>query len=139
MSKLVKILIGLAAAVGLIVGVAFWATGGIKEVALKQLAAISAGDYETAYALNAVDLRRVVTRDDFKKYLDDHPALKNNKSASFSSRSVQNNVGRMSGTLIATDGGKAKVEYWLIKEAGTWTVLDIKIGDGQGAAELSSY
>ena len=84
------------------IGFALWATSGLIEPIERQLAALKAGNMEAAYAR---DLRGVspgdATRQVHRVRRLQFPMLKNVAEHSFSSRSVENGVGKVSGTLTS--------------------------------------
>ena len=58
------------------------------------------------------------------------PILRNVAEHSFSSRSVENGVGKVSGTLTSSTGGVMPVEYRLVKENEAWKILYISLNGG---------
>lgn len=127
MSTLKKVIIGI---VVFIVGV-FWlamaATQGIADVANSQLKALRDGDTIKAYSYTSKDFRDATSLEDFQKFVDSYPSLKNNQEASFSDRETSNDVGTLKGTLKSSDGGSTPIEYKLVKENGEWKILSIRL------------
>lgn len=109
----------------IIAGLAFYATSGLVDTVDKQLTALRSDDIVLAYSYTSKDFQHATSLDDFKRFVDHFPSLKNNKSASFSRREIQNNQGILKGTLQAKDGGETPIEYRLIKEEGKWKILSI--------------
>jgi hypothetical protein len=119
-----------------IIAIAFYATSGITDTVRSQLTALRAGDYVKAYSYTSKDFQHTTSFDEFKKFVDQHPALKNNKDSTFTSREIENNMGAISGTLEAMDGATTPIEYRLIRENGQWKILYIRL-DPSGAAVQS--
>lgn len=127
MSKLKKILIGLAIFVIVIFVIAMVATQGISDVAKNQLDALRKEDYVKAYAYTSVDFQKATSLDDFKKFVAGYPSLRNNEGSSFSNREIVNNEGTLQGTLTARDGATTPVEFKFVKEKGEWKIISLKL------------
>ena len=56
--------------------------------------------------------------------------LKDVAEHSFSNRSLENSVGKVSGTLTSPTGGVMPVEYQLVKENEAWKILYISLNGG---------
>lgn len=110
-----------------IVGIAFWATKGPVKVVQEQLYCLRKGDIEGAYGFTSGDFRKATSLEQFKKFISDNPSLAQNKSASFTSRKIENDRGYVEGTLTAIDGSKTPVKYELIKENNVWKILYIEV------------
>lgn len=110
-----------------IIGIGFWATRGPVMAIQEQLAYLREGDIESAYELTSGDFRKVTDLEQFRRFISANPSLAQNKSASFTSRKIENDLGYVEGTLTAIDGSKTPVKYDLIKEKGEWKILFIKL------------
>ena len=134
MSKEIKILIGVGAAVAAALVIFVWllisATSGLVEPIERQLTALKAGDIDAAYAETSEAFRQGTSKDDFAKFVDQFPILKNAASHSFTSRSFENDVGNVSGSLIAADGAVTPISYQLVKEKDVWKIVNIHLGGG---------
>ncbi|MBI2786901.1 MAG: DUF4864 domain-containing protein [Legionella longbeachae] len=102
-------------------------TSGLVYTIDHQLTALHSGDIEKAYSYTSKDFQKTTSINDFKKFLDQYPSLKDNESSFFNTREIENNTGFVKGTLTAKDGAKTPIEYRLIKEDGTWKILNIKV------------
>jgi hypothetical protein len=122
-----KILLGIAIFIALIIALSLFLTRGLADVANKQLEALRKGDVTAAYSYTAKDFQHAVSMQNFEKFLDQYPALKNNQKSSWSERSTSNGIGTLKGTLTATDGGVTPVEYHFVKENNEWKVLSITL------------
>jgi len=126
--KIVLIVLGcLVVFVGLIIGLAFWATSGPVKAVDVELTLLRGGKIEEAYKTTAKGFQNSVTLDQFKSYLDTYPSFKNNQSASWSSREINNDQGKLDGELRATDGGVTPLQVVLVKENGEWRVLSFEV------------
>jgi hypothetical protein len=134
MSKEIKILIGVGGAALAALAVFVWllisATSVLIEPIDRQLAALKAGNIDAAYAETSEAFRQGTSKDDFAKFVDTFPILRNAASRSFTSRSIEGDVGTVSGSLIASDGALTPITYQLVKENGAWMIVNIKLGNG---------
>ncbi|HTM64078.1 MAG TPA: DUF4864 domain-containing protein [Gammaproteobacteria bacterium] len=108
-------------------GSVYYLTSGVADTIQYQLAAIREGDLEKAYSYTSADFRRATSFDAFKEFVEQVPALSDNESASFPSRSINNNEGVVSGTIKAHDGSVTSIEYLLIHEDKKWKIEGIRI------------
>jgi len=131
MSKSTKIVIGVlggfAVFVGLIIGLAFWATSGPVKAVESNLDLLKGGNVQAAYDATAQDFKTAVPFTDYQQFLTAYPAFKNYQSVSFSSREVSNDQATLQGSIKAADGGMTPVEIKLINENGAWRILSIQV------------
>ena len=59
-----------------------------------------------------------------------NPILRDVAEHTFSNRSVENSVGKVSGTLTSSTGGVVPVAYQLVKENDAWKILNIDLTGG---------
>ena len=114
--------------VGGIGGAAFFATRAPAQAVQEQLGELRQGDMDAAYGRLSRDLQARLTREEFEQLVQDHPGLKDNKDATFWSRSVNNDKARLSGVLMSRAGDVEQVTFELAKEAGVWKVTGIQVG-----------
>ncbi len=120
-----KILAGFIIFVVLIIGIALCATSGVAEAVKNQLTAIREGDYAKAYSYTSTEFQKNTSLDEFKMFIDNVPALKNNERISINNRSFENDKGEVKGSIHSKDGIITPIEYQLIKENGEWKILGI--------------
>ncbi len=120
--------LGLIVFVGLIVGVVFWATSGITDTADDFFAAANDGDYEQAYSLTSQQLQGQIDADGLEAYLIEN-SLNQVTDTSWSSRSMENNTGELSGSVTTATGGEIPVTMELIKEGDDWRIKFIDVGN----------
>src|SRR5262245_52475830 len=134
MSKGLKIGLGVilagVVAIGVFVATSHWATPGLIEPVERQLAALKAGNVDAAYAETASAFRQGTSRQDFQKFVDRFPILRNAASRTLTNRSVENDIGTVSGSLIAVDGALTPISFQLVQEDEAWKIVNINLGDG---------
>lgn len=113
--------------VGFLIAMVFYATSGLVDTVHNQLISLQSGDIKKAYSYTSKDFQKITSIDDFKKFLDHYPSLKNNESYFFNERRIENNIGTVKGTLTSKDGAQTPIVYRLIKEGGTWKILGIEV------------
>lgn len=122
------ILAGLAVFAGSIVGLAFWITAALVEPIDRQLDALKAGNVDAAYAETSEAFRQATSLQAFTDFVAANPVLKDVASHTFSDRSFENDVGKVTGTLTSSTGTEVAVTYQLVKEGGVWKILHIQLG-----------
>lgn len=134
MPKGLKIALGLilagAVAAGLFLMASQRATSGLVEPVERQLTALKAGDLDAAYAETSSAFRQGTSRDDFQEYVDRFPILRNAASHTLTNRSVENDIGTVSGSLIAGSGALTPIALQLVKEGEAWKIVNLKLGNG---------
>lgn len=112
----------------------------LTDVVQNQFSALRAGDYEKAYSYTASEFKKEVSIHDFKQFIEENPALKDNVSVSFPSREIKNNYGFLNGTLQLKDGKTIPIEVQLIKEDNVWKIIyiDLKPTEMENNAEKVS-
>ena len=108
-----------------IIGVALFATSDLPKAADAFFEQVGAGRLDQAYQATAEEFRAATTPGDFEAFMKGS-ALAEFKSASWSSRSINNNTGKLEGTITTKDGGQIPVEMDLVKESGAWKVLALR-------------
>jgi len=88
------------------------------------LALLARGNVHEAYLSTATAFRREVTEDAFSRYVN-RTGLLDNASASWSSRSLENNLGELKGEIVTKQRGVIPLTVKLIKEDGSWRVLGL--------------
>lgn len=110
-----------------LVAFVMYATSGIADTVQEQLSAFRSGDIEKAYSYTSKEFQDSTSLEAFKKSIDQIPALKNNESASFNQRQIENNNGMVKGTLKSKDGKITSVEFKLVREGETWKIIGIHV------------
>jgi hypothetical protein len=134
-----KILGGVVAFIILAVGLAFYFTSGMVGVVEKQLDFLRQGDIKAAYGLTSKDFQKATSLERFTAFVKQYPSLSQNQGHTFTTRSIENNIGTVKGTLTAKDGAVTPVEFQLVKEQEKWRILFIEVrAAGTGTKEEKS-
>jgi len=120
---LIGILVVLALAV-VIVLVALQATKGVAKSAETFFSLIREGKMEEAYNATAQEFQASTSFESFRQFLE-ITTLKNFSRASWTTRSINNNLGKLIGSIHTQEGGVVPVEIDLVKEAGQWKILSL--------------
>ena len=129
MSVFKKIMTGIGilfAIAALIVGISFYATRGLVQTVYNQLSALQMEDIEKAYSYTSKEFQAATSLDVFKRFVEQYPALGNNRHVFFNHREISGNTGTIKGTLESKDGIATEVEYRLIRENNEWKILSIR-------------
>lgn len=128
--KLLKIVLivvaALAVLVGLVLGVVFYATSGATQAADEFFAAGREGDYVAAYNLTSAELRNDTNPSGVEEYLKAN-GLDRVTDTSWSSRSIQNNVANLEGSVTTEQGGTTPLKMRLVKEGESWRIALIEL------------
>ena len=120
------VVVGLAALVAAIVATVFYATSGVTGAADKFFATARGGNANAVYALTSAELRNVTSAEQLAAYMN---ANRFNQVAetSWSSRSIENNIGSVEGSLTLDDGGVVPIKMQLVQDAEGWKVSFIEL------------
>jgi acyl-CoA thioesterase FadM len=101
----------------------FWgrADGAVKVIEA-QLQAINQHDYATAYGYLSTKTKAAMTAEDFQERVQKNIIVTNRANTKFFSRSIDNDVATISGTIEALDNSKAEAFYTLVKEDNRWVI-----------------
>lgn len=120
-----KILIGCLVIGGLIVVIVFLLTSGLTKSANQFFSLIENGEIEKAYQSTSKEFQASISESEFESFLSG-TSLIDFKSASWSSRSIENNIGELEGSIETKDGGVVPIKINLVKEEGKWKILSIE-------------
>ncbi|WP_128892602.1 hypothetical protein [Erythrobacter sp. HKB08] len=138
-----KVVLGIGAGIAviaLLVGAIFWATSGVTDAADEFFAAAGEGDYEAAHALTSKDLQRTLSAEGLQQYLERN-GLDEVTDTSWSSRSIENDIGTVEGSVTTASGAKIPITLSLVKEGEDWRITFIErgrsgVGGDSGAPPL---
>jgi hypothetical protein len=137
--KIFLILGGIVVVIAAIVGIVFYATSGITRTADQFFAKAHSGDMAAVYAMTSAELRNTADADALAAFIKDNRFDKVAKT-SWSSRSIENNVGTLDGSVTLDDGGVIPLRMQLVSEGGEWKVSLIKLAEagvsGGGAGDV---
>jgi hypothetical protein len=116
--------------VALVAGGAFVLTQGAAHAAHSELTLIRQGDLDSAYDALSTSYRREMSREAFTRLVEEHPVLRDNRDATFFSRSFENDRAILAGVVTSMSGQSEHLRVELVKEGGEWKVSDIRFGGG---------
>jgi hypothetical protein len=109
----------------LIVG-SYWWFWGRTDSAVKvieaQLQAVDKRDYASAYEYLATETKRTMTPEMLQAQYEKYAPVMNRSKTQFWSRSIDNDVATISGTIESLDTKQTKARYVLVKEADHWVI-----------------
>jgi hypothetical protein len=119
------IVLGVLAALALaIVILVFFLTSGVTKTADLFFQAVRDGDMETASTFLSEDFKAATSREELEGFLRG-TALANYSSATWSSREVSGNTGKVEGSVKTAEGGAIPVQIQFVKEKGKWKIQRI--------------
>lgn len=104
-----------------LVWLVFYLTSGVTESGEQFLATIGRGDVSAAYRQTSKAFQQTQTESSFHNVVRDLGLLEY-QSASWNSRSVENNLARLDGTIHLRSGGSTRLSLTLIREDQNWCV-----------------
>lgn len=108
---------------GIIAGV-FYATSGLPRASDSFLSLVKQGKIAEAYQSTATEFRAGTSEAEFRNFLET-TSLAEYQSASWSSRSIQNDRGTLEGTVTTKSGGKIPLRMEFVKEGGSWKIYSM--------------
>lgn len=121
-----KVMLGLVGFIALVVGGAFWLTSGIVKQADLFFDHVGQKNYEAAYDMTSQEFRTISSMEDIEAVLAPYE-LENLDFTTWTSREVENGMGRVVGTLTLKDGTVYNAEMQFSKEDGEWKVLYVEV------------
>jgi hypothetical protein len=107
--------------VGAIVWVVFYATSGVTGAADQFFATARGGDPNATYAATSTQLHSVTTPEQLDGFIKQY-RLNQVADTSWSSRSFENNIGNVQGSVTLDDGSVVPLSIQLVKEGDAWKV-----------------
>jgi len=124
MKKLLVIVLVVFGIMGAGVVVVFQLTAGIVDTTDHFFTAVRTGDLDQAAAFLSAEFKASTSQAELETFLA-HSSLLRYRSATWDSRSIENDKGYLEGTIETDGGGKVPVTVTLVKEAGTWRIHSI--------------
>jgi len=125
MKKFLKIL-GVLIVIALIGGgFAFFFTRGMVNSAAEFFARISSGQLQEAYDGTSSQFKASIDIAQLQSFVE-NSSLDRFREASWGSRSFENNLGRLDGTVVLDDGSSMPMFLEFIKEDGEWKLFHIE-------------
>ncbi|MEP3226370.1 MAG: hypothetical protein ABJO01_10370 [Parasphingorhabdus sp.] len=125
MKKWMKIVLGIAAGIFVLVGLIFWLTGDVTKAGDDFFIAVQNEDMDAAYALLSDDFQAGVSKRELKIFLSKN-ALDTVVETSWNSRSISGSKGQLEGTVTTQSGNKIPLELRLIKSESGWKINAIE-------------
>lgn len=119
-----KILGGFVAFIIIVVSITMYATSGMTETADEFFIHVKTKHYNDAYNMLSEDFKQSTSEEKFKNFLIQN-ALVNYKESSWSSRSFENNMGKLEGTITTVTGGSIPLTINFIKDDNGWKIYSI--------------
>ena len=120
-----KILLGLAVFIGLIVGLAFWATSGMSSAADNFFNLLAQKNYTTAYnEYLSSDFKGKTPLSKFIDYVKTN-RFDDIKETNWGNREINGNLGELEGSLVTKDGGAIPIKLKLVKANDNWQIYAI--------------
>ena len=114
--------------IGGLIGFVWWATAGPEEAVQNFIAAAAAGDYATAHDYFAVPLKEQQPLEAFTSAVKDTPSLFAITDTSFTNRSIDGSVAKLSGTVTLQAGTTVPAEFELVQENDAWKLIAYHLG-----------
>jgi hypothetical protein len=127
MKTFLKVMLGLAVLGVGFIALIFWVTASLPRAADQFFKHIAANDYDAAMAMTTPDFRASTDRAALEAFVRSN-GLDGYKSASWTSRSMDNNAGMLEGSLIVTDGA-IPIAVNLVKHEGEWKIQNVRKAD----------
>lgn len=125
--KTVAIVLGSAVAViAAIVGVVFYATSGMTGAADRFFETARGGGQAEIYALTSAELRNATSPEQLSGFIKAN-RFDQVAETSWSSRSIENGLGSLEGSLTLDDGGVIPLSLQLVQEGGDWRISFIEL------------
>ncbi|MBP7830513.1 MAG: hypothetical protein KA248_11400 [Kiritimatiellae bacterium] len=125
MKKFGMVVLGIVVVIGVLIALLLVATSGLPKAADEFFSLIEQGKIGEAYLATAAEFRAATSEGEFAAFLRDS-ALGGYASASWSTRSIENNRGQLKGTVTTRDGGQIPLEMDLVKEGDAWKILAVR-------------
>ena len=125
MKRLAKILGGFFVFVILIIAFVFYLTGDMVSSVDEFFSKVKAREFQGAYDDLASGFKANTSLDQLKSFLRS-TSLDKYQSASWSSRSFENTVGKLEGSITTESGAVVPLLIQMVKEGGKWKIYGIR-------------
>src|ERR1043165_5297177 len=123
--KVLKILLGIAAGIAAIVGIALYATSGIVAATDEFFAAVQRQDFAAAHGYLSEDFKATTNVAALQEFITSS-ALVRFKEASWSSREIRGSRGTLAGEITTQSGGVVPLKVSLVKESSLWKIASLQ-------------
>tara|TARA_R110002033_G_scaffold9777_5_gene32032 strand:+ start:288 stop:1079 length:792 start_codon:yes stop_codon:yes gene_type:complete len=125
MKTWMKVVLGIFAAIALLVGFIFWLTSDVTKTGDDFFDAVQNEDIDAAYALLSDDFKAGTSKDGLVSYLAAN-ALNNPREISWGSRMMTGGVAELKGTITTQGGSKIPLKLGLIDSDAGWRINTIE-------------
>lgn len=125
MKKFLKIVMGIIVLFIAIFTIVMFITRGLVDTADRFFMAIKADDYNKAYTFLSEDFRNNTSKEELRKYMVKN-SFSNFKKANWGKRSINSNIGELSGSIVTDSDGVIPLTISFIKGAEQWKIHAIK-------------
>lgn len=139
MKTWMKVLLGIAAGIAVLLGFVFWLTGDLAKTGDDFFAAVEQGNTEQAYDMLADEFKAGANQADFDDYLKT-TGLAEAQSVSWTSREFSGDVGNLKGSVTTKSGSKIPLSMELVETEDGWRIYRVNMrsagfngGSGQPA------
>lgn len=126
MSRRLKMGAGFVVLIAATVALVFTLTAGMVKDSKTFFTALKNNDIAKASSYLSTSFRNATSIEEFKKYFDSSD-LAAYKDSSWGSRSIQNDMGELKGSIKTESGQKIPLTINFVKEDGKWKILSIDI------------
>ncbi len=121
---LIGLLVVLIVIVALVLLV-FQATKGLTGASREFFSLVEKGKVEEAYISTAKEFQAATSLEEFRGFLE-YTTLDKFEQATWETRSISGNTGKLIGSIKTRDGGVVPLEIDLVKEEGRWKILSLR-------------
>ena len=132
MRKILIVLGSIGLLIGGCVALVFTLTAGLPAAADDFFTAVAQGDMQGAYAQTAIGFQEIVTLPEMVEFMD-YTGLDQYESASWYTRSFENEWGYLEGTVTTNKGQSIPLFMDLLKEEDTWKVYYMELLDSDAS------
>lgn len=106
----------------LVLVLAFSITTPAVDALEAHLEALKRGNIEEAYQGTSAAFRDATSLDDYRRFIDSYPVLKDVAETGFSERTVENGVATLKGSITDSQGNSTALNAQLLQEGDAWMI-----------------
>jgi uncharacterized protein YxeA len=125
MKKALKIILGIVAAIAVLIAAIFYFTSGMTDTADAFFNAVKQKDIAKARSYLSEDFKASTDENALKAFLS-KGAILNFKEASWSERSINGGRGELNGSITTENGGVVPIKLMFVKENDAWRIYAIQ-------------
>lgn len=125
MKTLLKIIIGIFAAIVLAIGAVFFFTGDMVKTGDMFFESLKANDIESAYSHLSEDFKSNTNEEEFQRFIKDN-SLSGFKESSWEERSINGGRGVLTGSISTINGGVIPIKLSFVKGESGWKIYSVE-------------